>query len=277
MRNNSKILSRVLKTLSLSIAALLIYGCSTNPVTHRVAYENYDQAVAAFAEDNLQQAAVLVDKAISVEPRESLFYGLRARIYQKKGNTKHALADVNRAITLNPDYWQYYLTRGAIQEKLGNPADAITDLKKSVALLPTVEAYYSLGRLSLANNQREQAIGYFWEAWDSSSDLSIEAGKILARLDLEENPDDYLEAFVTLDGDKNIVIEVVNNAELPVQVLEVKLQKMRDTSFETFERYSVEETITSGDSLALTTPVGPVKGKKMYKYRASVAVARVAE
>ncbi len=242
-----------------------------------VAYEDYEKAVQAFEEDKLQQAAVLVEKAIGAEPRESLFYGLRARVYLKEGKTKLALADLDKAVSLNPDYWQHYLVRGPIRETLGNTDNAIADLRKSVALLPTVEAYYSLGNLSLANNRREQAIDYFREAWDPQSEIGIEAGKIVARLDLEENPDDYLDAFVYRDGDRNIVIEVQNNAELPVQVLEVKLQKMEDFKFETYERYDIRETLVSRDSLSLATPVGPVKGKKMYKYRARVSVARVAE
>ena len=193
------------------------------------------------------------------------------------GRKERALADLDEAVKLNADYWQHYLVRGVLQEALGKTAEATKDYERSVALLPTVEAYYSLGKLSLANNQQERAVEYFRNAWDPESQSGIEAGKMLARLDLENNPDRYLDAGVYLGDDNNIVIDISNNAELPVEVVEVELLKMRDFQYEPYELFSVEEMIPSGDGLALMTPVGPVKGKKMYKYQARVTVARVAE
>ena len=86
-----------------------------------------------------------------------------------------------------------------------------------------------------------------------------------------------MEASVYRSDDNNIVIDVRNNAELPVKALEVELLKMRDFSFEPYETYSVKGMIASGDSLALETPVGLIKGKKMHKYKARIAAARVAE
>lgn len=241
------------------------------------AYENYDAAVTAFEKDDLHQATVLINMAIGIEPQESLFYGMRARIALKNDKTDHALSDLDKAVSLNPDYWQHYLVRGAIHKSRGNSYNAINDFRKSVALSPTVEAYYSLGELSLANSQQSQAVDYFWEAWSQESQLGIKAGKIVARMDLEKNPDLYMDVSLYRDENKNIIIAVQNNAELPVEVLEVELLKMKNFRYESYKKYSVKDTIASGDSLALLTPVGPVKGIKLLKYKARIVAARVAE
>lgn len=243
-----------------------------------VAYENYDKALILFSNDKILQASKLLDKAIAIEPEESLFYGLRAQINLKKGKKQSSAAAIDKAVSLNSQYWQHYLVRGSLQKSLGNMSDAVDDFERSVALLPTKKAYYYLGELSLANNQQDLAVDYFSNAWSSETELGVKAGKMVARLDLNKNPQNYLDADIFLDDNKNIIIEVSNNSELPVKILEVDVFKRKNWLVDDhYETFSLDETIKSGESILFATSIGPLKRNKLRKYSAQVVVAHIIE
>ena len=260
------------------------YGCESYAKATQylkqtaVAYEYYDKSLIAFSNGNISQASKLLDKAIAVEPHESLFYALQAQIHLKNGKKQRSVLAIDKAVNLNSEYWQHYLIRGSIQNKQGNTDNAINDFERSVALLPTMKAYYSLGELSLANNQKDLAIDYFLEAWNPETELGINAGKMVARLDLENNPQNFLDATVYLDDNKKVIIEIINNSELSVKVLEVDLFKRKNWLVdEHYETYSLEEIIKSGNVVELATSVGPIKRKKLRKYSAQVTIAEIIE
>ncbi len=239
----------------------------------REAYKYYDKAVSSVKNDEIEKAWRLLDKAISIEPKEALFYALRGQILLKKHHEQGALADLNRAIDLNPDFWQQYMSRAIVYESLGKPKLAFLDYQKSVNLLPTVEAYYSLGRIAAAEGNDQEAVAYLKKAWQPASPVKEEAGKLLAELDLEKNPKDYFHCRIGRDDQKNIVIEITNITPLPAMVLEVKLQKHHKQGWKKKRVFKMEEILEPGQTLIFYTDSGPIKDRKIYKYRAKVTGA----
>ncbi len=153
---------------------------------------------------------------------------------------------------------------------------ATFDFKRSLDLLPTGKAYFELGKLALDNNQNDLAIEYLWNAWNPETELGIKAGKMVARLDLEQNPQRYLDTEVYLDDNKNLVIAIYNNSELPVQVLEVELYKRKDwLTKKHYDTFPLNDQILSGDALEVGTSIGPIKRSKLDKYTAEITKARL--
>ena len=111
------------------------------------AYEAYDKGVKALKKGDLATAKKMAARAIRLEPRESLFYGLRGEAQARGGDLAAARASYNEAIRRDSGYYRHYVVRGLIREKQGDVAGARSDLQRSMQLLPTSAAQKGLLRL----------------------------------------------------------------------------------------------------------------------------------
>jgi predicted Zn-dependent protease len=185
------------------------------------AYAAYDEARAAAERGDLNGALAKLDKAIRIEPQEAAFYSLRGEIKSAQKNGRAALKDLDRAVALNPGYFRPLLVRGMTRSELADLPGARRDLERSVALLPTAEGYYGLGRAAELSGRREEAVRYFRKAASSQSDVGTQAGRQLARIDLQEHPERYLVASLGLSRGGYLVVRVTNRAPLAVQGVRV--------------------------------------------------------
>ncbi|MEN8176721.1 MAG: M48 family metalloprotease [Pseudomonadota bacterium] len=112
------------------------------------AYEAYDKGRAALKEKDFAKAAAMARKAIAIEPREALFYSLKADARIGEGDYPAALKDYDQALSRDSGYYRHFLMRGLLREELGNRAGAAADLRNSYRLLPTKTARDHLVRLS---------------------------------------------------------------------------------------------------------------------------------
>jgi tetratricopeptide (TPR) repeat protein len=68
-------------------------------------------------------------------PEKTVFisynYGMRGRMYLKRGDAGRALDDLTKAIRLKPRAW-YYETRGKANEALGNVLAASNDYRAAI-------------------------------------------------------------------------------------------------------------------------------------------------
>jgi tetratricopeptide (TPR) repeat protein len=89
------------------------------------------------------------DRALSINPRYTIAYFMRALVKSDLNDSKGALADYARAIALNPQYAKAYYARGILkQTELNDPQGALADYDRAIALNPKyVEAYYNRGTL----------------------------------------------------------------------------------------------------------------------------------
>ena len=185
------------------------------------AYAAYDNGEKALRKGELDQALVLVDKALAIEPREGLFHALRGDIRFRQKRFQDAITNYDRAVARDDNFFYYYLRRGLTRFELNDTQQAQVDLEKSVRLLPTAQAYNAMGKIQLARGNRQKAKQYFRAAAGSNTGSGQEALQALVRLDLPDNPGRYLRHRLLVDSSGELVVEVGNPA--PVAVSSVVL------------------------------------------------------
>ena len=150
----------------------------------RGAYKLADQARNA-ANTDTSRALRLIERAIDLQPRESLFYGIRGEIFALQGRHQIAVTSYGVAIDLNSDYFAHYLGRGMAFDALGDMSRAQDDLRRSNRLLPTSFANYKLGIYELASGNREEAKSQFELASAGKGEFAKLARAAYVRLDAE--------------------------------------------------------------------------------------------
>lgn len=244
---------------------------------NKPAYAAYDEALAAFEKRDYAAALGKVNEAIRIEPDEALFYGLRGEIRSARDDDAAALKDLDRAVALNPDHYRPLLARGSIRRAAGDQAGAARDLQRSASLLPTAEAYYGLGRVAERQGRRDQALGYFRQAADSKSPAGVQAGRQLARLDLEDNPSRYLSSAVGLSKDGYLVVQLRNDAPVAVRDLQVVVGSTGAAGFREQGRFTVQRTLRAGEVVQARTDIGPMNAATARRFGVRVTAARLAE
>ncbi len=176
----------------------------------RAAYEAFDQA-KTLASSETDVAASRVRQALSIEPREPRFHGLKADILLHEGDFRDAITNYNEALSRDDNYYEYYLGRGLSYSKIGDRTLARADLEMSNKLLPTAVATNELGNLSLVEGKRTEAKRHFSQVMASRGPLRESARSSFIRLDLADNPEDYFSIQSTvLEGE--LVSLVANNS-----------------------------------------------------------------
>jgi predicted Zn-dependent protease len=192
----------------------------------RPAYEHHERGTEALRAGDPVKALSEADAALAIEPREALFHELRGDALAGAERYPEALASYDRAVADNRGFFRPYVKRGLVYKAQGEDAAARRDLERSVDLLPTATAYNALGELALAGGDRSAAAGFFRRAAGAESAAGKAAAASLARLEISDRPERHLQAGVTLDGDRMLVVAVRNQSALAVQDVEIELRRM---------------------------------------------------
>lgn len=231
----------------------------------REAYARLDDGQRALTNNQFEQALAHADSAIKIEPREALFYGLRAdvRIQQKK--LPDALSDLDAAITRNKDFFLFYLQRGLVKQQL-NDNSAHADLEKSVALLPTATAHYALGEDALKRGERSQARQQFTIAAQSQSAVGKRALIQLAKFEVTDHPEKYIAVDAARDARGYVMINLQNRAAVKVRNIKVAV-----AWFDAMGNIIKQDSLTLADqldpkeSITEATRVGPLSSDEQLR------------
>jgi predicted Zn-dependent protease len=185
------------------------------------AYEAADEALKAAKEKDFEKADALIGKAIKLQPKEPKFHGFKGDLALHGKQYKPAIASYDRAIGLYPDYFAFHLQKGYAQRESGDVQGAIKSLETSNKILPTPNAQKALGDLSLTQGNRAAALQYYQSAASSGSDIGQSAMASMARLDLEDNPQNYLKTRLALSSQRTVNILVQNTSPVAVTAVEV--------------------------------------------------------
>lgn len=185
------------------------------------AYALFDDAEADIAKNDLDSALRNVNAAIDRVPNEARFIGLKADIMVYRNQYRDAINFYDAAIREDENFFDYYLGRGVAYARLGQRSRAKSDLEHSAQLLPTAIAMNELGKISLLDDDRQLAKQYFGEAANSQGRVGQEAGQYFARLDIEDNPSNYITAQTFADDNGRIFARVTNNSTLDLETVEV--------------------------------------------------------
>jgi len=187
------------------------------------AYDLFDEAETAIAEDDLEIALGNVEEAISLVPTEARFHGLKGDILVYQRRYREAITNYNAALQLDDNYFDYYLGRGVANARLNQNREARADLERSAGLLPTAIAMNELGKLALIDGNRTEAKQYFESAAAAQGFVGQEAQGAFVRLDVEDNPGRYVQAQAFADQSGRIFARVSNRSAIALQNIRVEV------------------------------------------------------
>ena len=117
-------------------------------------------------DDNVSMALDDINKAIELNPKESLYYRCRANLYLTQNRDEEAFNDVSKAIELNPNLAYGYHARAHYYERKEQYENALKDFTKAIELDP--DSFTNFGcrgkLLSINLGEHQKAIDDFNKA-----------------------------------------------------------------------------------------------------------------
>ena len=221
------------------------------------AYDAYEEGRKALAAKDTRKAADQAEIAIGLFPDEANFYALRgdARLLDKE--YEMAVQNYSIAIRRRGDFFYYPLQRGLAYVELGRDGEAVTDLERSMALLPTEPAQYALGNIAARRGDSARAIDLYKSLAGGQGQYATAARGNLARLDMPNNPGDYILRRCDADGNGNLVVSVKNNTELTVNRIRLAIDYVDAERRPRRIERRIDRRLAPGQVISLETGIGP--------------------
>ena len=243
------------------------------------AYDKHDKAVAAARKKDYAQAKQLANEAVALVPKEARFQQTLGEIALSEKENAKAIGYYDKAIQLDPDYYGPYLGAGVAQYRAGDKAKAEEMLSKSVKLLPTAPAAYFLGEIAKSRGDTQTAVKYYQAAASSQSEIGQAAAGELVRMDLPQNPGNYVATAGQLDGNGRVVLLVQNRA--PIRIGDIRITPVLVDAagriVQTGATIRVPQALGAGEKVAVDAGVGQLTQPQLQNLRFRIDGARAAE
>ena len=242
------------------------------------AYKAHDEGRQALDKGDMNRALALAEKALKTEPKEGLFHGLRGDVRFDQERYKDALENYDRAVALNPEFFQFLVQRGMTRQKLNDAQGAKADLEASMRILPTATAQKALGDIAYAKNDFQTAKSYYQAAAGSQGPAGMQALGALVRMDLPNNPNQYVQAKIGLNKNNVPMLQLANPT--PVSIRNIKYAvRFVDGSGKIRQLDQIYQgTLEPGKSVIISLGLGPVTDTAALRnYSASVVAASIAK
>jgi predicted Zn-dependent protease len=243
------------------------------------AYKKYDDALAAARKKDFAGARSLAEEASRMLPQEGRFHELLGEISLAEKQPKDALPYYQKAIDLNSDYFGSYLGAGVAQFQAGDHAKAEEWLSKSAQLLPTAPAAYYLGNIARERGDRAKAMEYYRAAAGSQSRIGQMAAAEFIRMDLPQNPGNYVAAAGQFDAQGRLMVVVQNRAPVPLRDFQVT-PVLIDASGRIVQQGSpvrLGAVLKPGEQVATYSGIASLSQQQLPNLRFKVDGARIAE
>jgi predicted Zn-dependent protease len=242
------------------------------------AYDKYDQALAAANKKDMVTAKKLASEAAQLLPREARFTQLLGDIAMAQNQPKDALAAYEKSINLDGNYFGPYLGGGIAQFKLGNKPKAEEWLKKSATLLPTAPAAYYLGSLAKERGDLPAAMQMFQAAADSQSEYGQLAAGEYQRMDIAQNPGNYIATAVQQDASGRVVFALQNQSKLAVSNVEITpvVLDVYGRIAQQGQRRQLRITLKPGETTTVDAGLASMTAEQAALLRVSVNAAQIA-
>lgn len=198
------------------------YAAAMQPLlAMKPGHDKYDEAVAAARGKEFDRAHALALEAARLLPRDGRAQQLLGDIDLARKQPREALGYFRKADALNGDYFGSSLGLGIASYQLGDQAQAASAFERSAKLLPTAPAAYYLGAIARDRGDTAAALRYFKSAAGSDSSYGKEAAEEYLRLDLPQNPGNYVAAGVQTDANGRTWVIIENRAPMPLAAIVV--------------------------------------------------------
>jgi predicted Zn-dependent protease len=182
----------------------------------REAYVTYDEGREALAAGDLESAERLAQEAARLVPDEAAFEGLLGEVAYRESRFADAVGHFDKALAADDGFFFNSLGKGMAHLQLNQWDEAQASLAKSAELLPTSGAYYGMGLAAEQQGNTAAAVENYRQAAGSQDGAGQAAQAGLARLDLAQNPGQYLSVRTGLDASGLLVIELGNPTTVTV-------------------------------------------------------------
>jgi predicted Zn-dependent protease len=224
------------------------------------AYEAYDEGRKALSEKKTDAALRLANKALDLFPAEAHFHALRGDIRLVNKEFDMAVTNYDRAVSRRSNFFYYHLQRGLAKNELGQTDAAATDLENSLKLLPTAPAHYALGEIAEQRGDRGVAIEHYRVVAKGGGDYGKAAGGRLARLELSDQPDNYIGRRCDAGSNGRLVVSIRNDAPIAVRDVQVLVDYKDDDGRPQQLRRNIGGRLEPGEVASADTGLGPYTG-----------------
>lgn len=213
--------------------------------------------------NNAEKAITLAKKAISIEPREAMFYGLIGDAHVKQDKLSNAEQNYSKALQHNDQFFLYYLKRGLVREKQNNLSGAKNDLTKSNQLLETAPAYYALGNIALKQGDEKTAQEHYAKVASADGEIGKKAAIALAKIELPSNPNKYVSVQFVRTPQDSLGMIISNQSPVAVKnlIIQVSLRSATGKSLAN-KRVNYNKVLNPGDKKQITLNTIPIPNQK---------------
>jgi tetratricopeptide (TPR) repeat protein len=224
------------------------------------AYEAYDEARQAVADNRFKAARRMVERAIDLEPREGQFFALLGDLDAEEQAFTAAETAYDQAIRLNPDFFYAHLRSGILNEKRGRIAKAKSQLNRSLQLLETAQAYNALGAIAEREGKLEEAQNLYAKAAADTGATGQTALTSLVSLRSKEEPQSLINLRWGAGSSGTVLVEVSNTAPRTLQgvTLRIRLTDLQGNVDVYTQRVS---SIPANRALQIDTRLNPGTGQ----------------
>jgi len=243
------------------------------------AYDKYDQAMAAAQKKDFVTAKSLVADAVKAVPNEGSFQVLLGQIALAEKQPQAAAGYFDKAMQLSPNYFASYLGAGVAQTQLGNKQKAEQFLTRSAQLLPTAPAAFHLGNIARDRGDIEAARQFYQAAASSESSIGQAAAAEYVKMDLPQNPGNYVAAAAQYDSQGRMMVVVQNRSKVPLTGIQVT-PVLVDASGRIVQQGSpvaIQAVIKPGEQVAAPSGVGNLPQEQVQALRFRIDAAKIAD
>ncbi|HEY5808769.1 MAG TPA: M48 family metalloprotease [Povalibacter sp.] len=256
------------------------YAAATQQLRQmKPAYDKYDQAMAAAQKKDFATAKSLAGEAARAAPKEGSFHVLLGQIALAEKQPQAAAGHYQKAIELSPNYFAAYLGAGVAHAQLGNNQQAEQLLTRSTQLLPTAPAAYYLGNLARDRGDTSSARQYYQAAATSDSPVGQAAAAEYMKMDLPQNPGNYVAAAGQLDAQGRVVVVVQNRSRVPLNSSRVTpvLVDASGRIVQQAEPVVINTIVKPGEQTAAPSGIENLPQEQLQALRFRVDGAKIAE
>jgi len=237
------------------------------------AYASYDAGRRALADGDFATAETRADTAAEALPSEGHFHALLGDIDFARGSYATAAGHFTDAIARNGGYFYYHLRLGATEQRLERWDMAELSFTRSLELLPTADGYLGVGMLAERRGDRAAALESYRLAAQSSGAAGDAAKAAVVRLDLPQNPGQYLALHTALDGSAMLQLEIGNPTALTVADIGITIAYTDAQGTSRQINRVMSDPLAPNESRLVATGLGPFQPPATYAV--SVVTARV--
>ncbi len=243
------------------------------------AYDKADQALAAAQKKDYAAAKSLASEAVKAIPNEGSFQILLGQIALAEKQPKVAATHYDKAMQLSPNYFASYLGAGVAQLQLNDRQKAEQYLTRSAQLLPTAPAAYYLGNIARDRGDTAAARKYYEAAASSQSSIGQAAAVEFTKMDLPQNPGNYVAAGGQYDAQGRLLVVVQNRAKVPLSAIQVT-PVLIDAAGRVVQQGNpvvIQSVVKPGEQAAAASGIANLTPEQQQALRFRIDGARVAE